>query len=87
MSEELLPQQTQIHLILAELDIKRKELERRDQELVNEAVQRLVSVGLAGLPARFDHNASVRRSRNLGHSDLANVVDAVAKHRQPLEAI
>ena len=52
MSEELLPQQNQIDSILAELDIKRKELERRDQEFVDEAVQRLVAVGLSDQRAR-----------------------------------
>jgi len=52
MSDEPLPQQNEVDRILTELDLQRKDLERRDQELVEEAVKQLVAVGLSDKRAR-----------------------------------
>ena len=52
MADEPLPQQSRIDAILAEVDLKRKELERQDQQLVQEAVQHLCTLGLSDQRAR-----------------------------------
>jgi hypothetical protein len=75
MSEELLPQQNRIDLISAELDIKRKEPERRDQEFVEEAAQGLVAVGLSGHRARRSARALLVLAAVLG-------MEAIVSRRQ-----
>jgi hypothetical protein len=52
MADELLPQQGRIDAILAEVDLKRKELERRDHQIIEEAVQHLCALGLSDHRAR-----------------------------------